>query len=207
MENTVSLFLTMNVITKEGYFRKQRSRKKKLSRVKISYVDIEDLVREDREIINTMKAHTDMNIVTSQDNEKYSHDLFYLAPTYHKKFIRLEKLIVLDIDLGILTSIQDLYGQFSKFSSGERPECLGVGPDLSPHYWHKLEQFRAENPETEVGQPGDLQGLNTGVALYHLDCLRNSSLYTRLTTPSQVFSMSLFTQSYHMYNYITSPPY
>ena len=149
-----------------------------------SFVDIEDLVRSEREIIKTMKDHTDMKIVTSQHNEKYSHDLFYLAPLYHKKFSRLERLVVLDIDLGILTSIQDLYSQFDQFGSGD--QCIGLAPDLSPHYWHKLESFRADNPDTSLGQPGDRQGFNTGVALYHLHCLRQSPVFTDYTTPSEV---------------------
>ena len=184
MENTVSLFITMNLIQQDGYFQRKRSKRKRLSRVKFSYVDIEDLVRDERDLIKTMKAHTDMNIVTSQHNEKYSHDLFYLAPLYHKKFTRLARLLVLDIDLGILTSVQDLYDQFDQFGSGD--ECIGLAPDLSPHYWHKLESFRAANPDTSLGQPGPGQGLNSGVALYNLDCLRRSSLFAHFTTPAEV---------------------
>ena len=94
MENSVSLFLSMNIIQQDGYFHRKRSKLKTLSRVKFSFVDIEDLVRDEREIIKTMKDHTDMNIVTSQHNEKYSHDLFYLAPLYHKKFTSLSRLLV-----------------------------------------------------------------------------------------------------------------
>ena len=187
MENTVSLFITMNLVQQDGYFHRKRSKRKKLSRVKFSFVDIEDLVREERDVIKTMKAHTDMNIVKSHHNEKYSHDLFYLAPLYHKKFSSLGRLMVLDIDLGILTSIQDLYDQFDQFGSGDQSDqCIGLAPDLSPHYWHKLEFFRADNPDTTLGLPGDQQGFNTGVALYNLACLRQSSLFADYTTPSQV---------------------
>ena len=184
MENTVSLFITMNLIQQFGYFNRKRSKLKKLSRLKFSFVDIEDLVREERDIIKTMKNHTDMNIVTSNHNEKYLHDLFYLAPLYHKKFSTLERLLMLDIDLGILTSIQDLYDQFDQFGTGD--QCIGVAADLSPHYWHKLESFRADNPDTALGQPGSLQGKNTGVALYNLSCLRQSRLFADYTTPSEV---------------------
>ena len=184
MENSVSLFITMNLIQQDGYFHIKRSKLKKFSKVKFSFVDIEDLVREERDIIKTMKDHTDMNIVSSHHNEKYSHDLFYLAPLYHKKFSRLGRLLVLDIDLGILTSIQDLYHQFDQFGSGD--QCIGLAADLSPHYWHKLESFRADNPDTALGLPGEQQGRNTGVALYNLACLRQSSLYADYTTPSEV---------------------
>ena len=184
MENTVSLFLTMNLLQQDGYFHRKRSKLKKLSRLKFSFVDIEDLVREDRDIIKTMKDHTDMNIVTSHHNEKYSHDLFYLAPLYHKKFSRLGRLLVLDIDLGILTSIQDLYEQFDQFGSGD--QCIGLAADLSPHYWHKLETFREEHPATVLGLPGEFQGKNSGVALYNLACLRHSRLFAAYTTPSEV---------------------
>ena len=199
MDNAVSLFLTMNVIMKEGYFRQRRSNQKKISRLKFSYVDIEDLVRDERDIVDSLKAQTDMNIVTSPDNEKYSHDLFYLAPLYHTKFSRLARLIVLDIDLGLLTSVQDLHRQFSQFASGT--ECIGLAVDLSPHYWHKLETFRRENPDTELGLPGDKQGLNTGVALYDLSCLRGSELFADYTTPSQVNTEYHPTGSHMMFRY------
>ena len=93
--------------------------------------------------------------------------------------------------------------KFSKLG-GTFGRCLAVAPDLSPHYRRRLKIHRypknhtlfvyykgilrtlfvyyftitrAQQPESKAGDPGSLsQGLNTGVMLYHLDCLRNSAV-------------------------------
>ena len=38
---------------------------------------------------------------------------------------------------------------------------------------------RAENPGTEIGSPGNLQGINTGVVLLHLAKLRESNRFNK----------------------------
>ena len=177
--NTVSKIVSQGVIQKRG------KRKLRIPKIKLTFVDIVDVIAGNEDFINEMKKNTDQGILTSDYNAKYFHDLFYLGPVYHRKFINLEKIIFLDVDLLFQVDILQLEKQFSKFDipSGS---CIGVGPDLSPHYLHKLKQFRKENPGTKFGDPGRLQGFNTGVTLYHLQCLRNSQLYNHYLQPGQV---------------------
>ena len=42
------------------------------------------------------------------------------------------------------------------------------------HHSLTLWSFRKANPGTELGEPGPLQGVNSGVALLHLDRMRTS---------------------------------
>ena len=48
---------------------------------------------------------------------------------------------------------------------------------LGPFDAQKLFLIRSEQPDSKAGDPGSLsQGLNTGVMLYHLDCLRENQV-------------------------------
>ena len=173
----------MNIIAKEDYHARKRKKNLRLGRYRASFVNINSLVSGEDELLSVFKANTDPDILNSPGNGKYFNDLFYIAPLYHTKFSSLSRLVLLDTDLLFQSSILDLWRQFLEFSPDQ---CIGLAPDLSPHYWHKLESFRADNPDTSLGQPGDRQGFNTGVALYHLECLRQSPLFADYTTPSEV---------------------
>ena len=48
---------------------------------------------------------------------------------------------------------------------------MATAPDLSPHYYHETTAYRADNPGSLLGM-APLQGLNVGVALYHLGQMR-----------------------------------
>ena len=175
----------MAKVVSEGVIRKRGKRKLRIPKVKMTFVDIKDITAGNEEFISEMKSMTDQAILSNKFNEKYFHDLFYLGPVYHKKFVNLEKMIFLDVDLIFQTDIKELERQFSKFDLS-RGSCIGVGPDLSPHYLHKLKEYRSNNPETKFGDPGKFQGFNTGVTLYHLECLRNNALYNQYLQPGQV---------------------
>ena len=56
------------------------------------------------------------------------------------------------------TDMIDLYKQFGKFSPSE---LIGIGNDLSPHYYGMTQQFRDKNPETKIGTPGRYQVVPT----------------------------------------------
>ena len=109
-------------------------------------------------------------------NTKYQHDLFFIAPFYHREVTSLiSKLIVIDIDLEFKLVINilliiiyihistnadaridllELHSLFSEFRAGE---CVGIGPDLSPHYRNMAAAYRSSHPGTRVGQPGRFQ--------------------------------------------------
>ena len=38
---------------------------------------------------------------------------------------------------------------------------------------------RVDNPSTEIGSPGNLQGINTGVVLLHLARMRESNTFNK----------------------------
>ena len=79
---------------------------------------------------------------------------------------------------------RELWREFLSFSPGQ---CIGLAPDLSPHYWHRLDTYRKRKPDTELGRPGpSTQGFNSGVALYDLECLRSSREYSDQLRPEQV---------------------
>ena len=176
------MFLTMNIIKNQPGTRLPRERLK-LGLIKYTFVNISSLTAGEKDLLNAFKSSTNMEISVDSHNEKYTHDLFYIAPIYHKKFSNLSKIIVLDIDLAFGASIKKVWREFSKFRKGQ---CIGLAPDLSPHYWYKLETWRQDNPDSKFGQPGPYQGFNTGVALYNLHCLRHSLKYNTYLEPEQV---------------------
>ena len=174
----------MNIIAKEDYHARKRKKNLRLGRYRASFVNINSLVSGEDELLGVFKANTDPDILNSPGNGKYFNDLFYIAPLYHTKFSSLSRLVLLDTDLLFQSSILDLWRQFLEFSPGQ---CIGLAPDLSPHYWHRLETFRRLNPDTNLGRPGPTsQGFNSGVVLYDLSCLRDSQEYNEQLKPEQV---------------------
>ena len=100
----------------------------------------------------------------------FLQDLFYISPFYHLVF-PFEKFIVIDADIEFQQSLLRLYKEFDKF---EPTQLFGLAKDMSPYYRTVLYQYRKDNPGTQHGDVGRLQGLNTGVALFHLQRMRAS---------------------------------
>ena len=78
---------------------------------------------------------------------------------------------MIDADIEFKQSLLRLYKEFDKF---EPDQLFGLSKDMSPYYRTVLYQYRKENPGTQHGDVGRLQGLNTGVALFHLQRMRDS---------------------------------
>ena len=78
---------------------------------------------------------------------------------------------MIDADIEFQQSLLRLYKEFDKFGPNQ---LFGLSKDMSPYYRTVLYQYRRENPGTEHGDVGRLQGLNTGVALFHLQRMRES---------------------------------
>ena len=83
---------------------------------------------------------------------------------------------MIDADIEFKNSLQRLYKEFDKFKESQ---LFGLAKDMSPYYRTVLSQFRKENPGTEHGEVGRLQGLNTGVALFHLEKMRASGEFSK----------------------------
>ena len=107
---------------------------------------------------------------THHSDDFFYQDLFYISPFYHLVF-PFEKFIVIDADIEFKQSLRRLYKEFEKF---QPKQLFGLAKDMSPYYRTVLYQYRKENPGTQHGDVGSLQGLNTGVALFHLQRMRES---------------------------------
>ena len=115
----------------------------------------------------------------SVDKDRYVADLFYMAPLYPRAFVNLKELLVIDAtDLQFHCDVLEVYQQFGEMK--RQKALLGIGRDLSPNYYYVLTKYRAQNPGSKAGLPGDTQGLNTGVVLYRLEALRSSPIYNSL---------------------------
>lgn len=140
--------------------------------LKITFVDLEEIIKVNPPFIETLKRNTEKKDVPSVD--KYSSDLFYVGPLYYKAFEKLDKLLFIDItDLEFFADITELQDQFPATSD----KLMGVGLDMSPHYRKFLASYLSHHPESQLGSPGRLQGFNTGVVLYRLDNMRTSQTY------------------------------
>lgn len=179
LRNIITKHLTSNVISTYPGRRKVRP----VSKIIIDYVDIDVVANGDKEtkFIKTLQTFCLPNL--DEKNGKYLDKLFYLGPLYHWIFPNLKKLIFMDVDLSVQTSLKLLHSQFSQFSWDN---VLGVGHDLSPHYRQNLEQFRRWHPETKLGDPGPSQGFNTGVVLFDLERMRQSAEYNGFLEAEEV---------------------
>ena len=104
------------------------------------------------------------------------------SPFYHLDF-PMDKLIVTDTDIEFKFSLDLLFDQFSLFSSNH---LYSLGPDLTPFYADRLFDYRLKHPETILGLPGELQGVNTGVVLLHLERMRKSEKFNSYLEPEVV---------------------
>ena len=158
------------------------SRVRAVPRVTWTFVDCEKIVSLERDFFTAMKRNSRQGL---GGGGSYSEDLFYIAPIYHKAFVRLDRIIFLDSkDLEFRCDIQLLDDQFDAMSE---TAVIGIGPDLTPHYRHETRVFRTRHPDTEVGEPGPRgQGYNSGVVLYRLDRMRASAVYNGYIAPRGV---------------------
>ena len=68
--------------------------------------------------------------------------------------------------------IAELYQTFAKFTPSQ---LMGLAPDMTSRYREAAADFIRENPERTDSM--GFQGLNSGVVLYNLTRMRESSLY------------------------------
>lgn len=151
--------------------------------IKFSFVDIRKIKDINPEFIESM-----MNCSMAkydQEIDKYSSDLFYISPLYHRAFTNLEKIIFMDsTDLEFFEDVSQLEAEFGQM---EETELMSVGLDLSPHYRKFLEEkYVVIHPESKLGLPGKTQGFNTGVVLFRLDRMRDSEIYNEYLEAGRV---------------------
>lgn len=143
----------------------QHTLNRNFPRIRVEFTKLTSITDKYRNDIDEMKklfgfSDPDVKYVIKDEvvlvpNTKYTHDLFFIAPFYHKEVAEaIDKLIVIDIDLEFRTDLRNLHRHFSKFSESE---LIGLAPDLSPHYYQMSKTFRDHNPGTEIGAPGKYQ--------------------------------------------------
>ena len=134
-------------------------------KMKVEFTRLTSITNKYREEIDRMKklfgfSDPDLKYIIKDEvvlipNTKYTHDLFFIAPFYHKEVTEaIHKLIVIDIDLEFRIDLLDLYRHFSFF---KKSEMVGLAPDLSPHYHQMSSQYREDHPDTVIGSPGKYQ--------------------------------------------------
>jgi len=177
-------------------FRKRKS--ESLPDLKVEFLDFNSMVSKHNETLQEMKKYFGPNNHTvwippgdlrreyyfpkTPDNHavemafpvRYNRDLFYIAPFYHLELTRVKKLIVVDLDIEFRCSLAELDDQFEEFSE---EELFSVGTNQSPYYFLVTQSYRATHPNSSVGRPGKWQGYNTGVVLFNLEKMRESSTY------------------------------
>ena len=116
-----------------------------------------------------------MTILFSPPLFRYKYDIFYLSPFYHLVF-PLSRLIVMDTDTELKFSVELLHNQFSSFTSNQ---LISLARDLTPFYASQLAFYKEANPNTTLGEPGFMQGVNTGVMLLRLDRMRQSQRFNQ----------------------------
>jgi len=178
----------------------------RIPKLRVEFVDLSAITDKYRDTVEHMKTHFNRfnesyRISESQDNwgfwpaTKYDKDLFYLAPFYHLVF-PFHKFIVVDADIEFKYRVESLYDVFESF---EEEQMYSLGRDLSPFYRSMVYEYRAENPGTEVGSPGNLQGVNTGVVLLHLAKMRESLRFNKYLEKQE---MDRVCQKFHFKGFI-----
>merc|ERR1712223_186551 len=180
------------------------------ARVRLQFVDLDRLTeRIDRKLLNTMKQlfgpknktivvgpkdprrslfASQMQLADDEDPtmvypSRFDHDLFYVAPFYHELFPDIDKIIVLDLDLEFRPGVGKLADLFSFMSSNQ---LVAMVEDQSGHY-----------PFLTGASPKPRNGLNSGVALYDLKGMRESSEYREELSGEKMEELALsFLPSY-----------
>jgi len=166
---------------------------KKINYMKNYYGRISEDGKTVREVSKVYKGqHVDQIHL----NTKYYNDLFYILPFYHTEFPKhINKLVFIDIDLEFFTDISKLFQEFSNF---KKSQVIGVGITMTPLYLKFTKHLRKKFPDSEFGNPGRYQGLNTGVVLLDLERMRESNTFINATTDQTMHYL------HHKYNFVGS---
>ena len=162
----------------------------------LEFVDLASFTGPHRAVIDQMKvyyARTAMKDsavvqpdggVLHYDYEKYTLDLFYLAPLYHLGFPpALKQLIVLDVDLEVRIDLRELQAEFDLMT----PEQLvGVVNDQFSMYKLYFENSMRLHPDMNISETMG-KGFNTGVVLYDREKIRESETWAaEISSPAAI---------------------
>ncbi|KAG7212500.1 hypothetical protein KM043_012811 [Ampulex compressa] len=158
--------------------------------MKVQYYDVHELAAQLEDIVSVMSPH-----FSSKPGTYYSDALFFLSLGLHRVAPVEQKLAAMfDVDTKFRKDIKELFEEFNNF--GDKA-LFGLAPELTPVYRHVLYLYRSKHKNTTFGEPGyskGYPGYNSGVVLFNLDRLRNSSTYNSIIKKERV---DLMTEKYH----------
>lgn len=144
--------------------------------MKVTFYDVNQIAKDLKSLVAAMQPH-----FSSQPGSYYSDSLFFLSLGLHHIAPKsMSRAAMFDIDTKLQSDVGDLFDLFESFGN---ETLFGLAPELSPVYRHVLYLYRSKNPLSKIGDPlanDGFPGLNSGVILFALDRLRNSSLYPQL---------------------------
>ncbi|XP_074654585.1 xyloside xylosyltransferase 1-like [Tubulanus polymorphus] len=148
-------------------------------------IDVFSIARGLGEVIRPMQQH-----FSFKPGAYYNNELFFLSLAIHRVMpLKIDRVVMLDVDLIFKDDIKKLYDHFEKFKS---TNLIGLAREQQPVYRHAFWKYRKHHPSTRVGEPppGGLTGFNSGVVLLRLNRMRESNLYNRLLTRSAVQNLT-----------------
>lgn len=132
---------------------------------------------------------------SSKPGTYYSDALFFLSLGLHRIAPVDQKVAAMfDADTKFRKDVKELFKEFDNFG---KQALFGLAPELTPVYRHVLYLYRSKHAKTAYGEPahaGGFPGFNSGMVLFNLERLRESSLYERIVSKDSVDAM---TNKYH----------
>lgn len=154
------------------------------------YYNVHELASQLQDIVSVMSPH-----FSSKPGTYYSDALFFLSLGLHRIAPADQRVAAMfDADTKFRRDVGDLFEEFETFGSRA---LFGLAPELTPVYRHVLYLYRNRHPHTSFGEPASSNGypgFNSGMVLFNLDRLRNSSVYDTIVTKERVDAM---TEKYH----------
>ncbi|KAJ9575643.1 hypothetical protein L9F63_007504 [Diploptera punctata] len=147
----------------------------------VFYYDVDHLAEELQDIVSAMQPH-----FSSQPGTYYSDALFFLSLGLHRIARDQQRAAMFDADIQLRAGVEELFKEFDRFG---RDTLFGLAPELTPVYRHVLYIYRSRHKNTRFGEPltkGGFPGLNSGVILFRLDRMRDSTLYNNLLQSQNV---------------------
>ncbi|XP_017882690.1 xyloside xylosyltransferase 1 [Ceratina calcarata] len=158
--------------------------------MKVEYYDVHKLASQLEDIVSAMSPH-----FSSKPGTYYSDALFFLSLGLHRIAPAEQALAAMfDADTKFRKDIKLLFEEFKAFGNHA---LFGLAPELTPVYRHVLYLYRNKHPETKFGEPPTSRGYpgyNSGMVLFNLDRIRNSSVYDEIVKKE---SVDAITEKYH----------
>ncbi|XP_043679362.1 xyloside xylosyltransferase 1 isoform X1 [Vespula pensylvanica] len=158
--------------------------------MKVQYYNVQELAQQLEDIVSVMSPH-----FSSKPGTYYSDALFFLSLGLHRIAPVDQKVAAMfDADTKFRKDVKELFKEFDNFG---KQALFGLAPELTPVYRHVLYLYRSKHAKTAYGEPthaGGFPGFNSGMVLFNLERLRESSLYERIVSKDSVDAM---TNKYH----------